>query len=397
MKNSLFLKLAFIALMAAAPILPAQDSDTIIIRTNVLVDGFPPPIPVHISGFSGEVDTVIKFDLLFMGFEQASPERARYLIQGKNSPGRVEGVVVDPIAKQTKLAKAFTGANTRAQVHALADDIAQTLTGKPGIAQTKIAFVGQPSGVGPGEIYVADYDGHGAQPVTQDGVIVAAPAWGGRSQVLYTSYKSGKPDIFKQNLATGARRPIARFNGLNTSVAVSPDGSRVAMILSKSGSPELYVSDIDGNSPRQLTTGKGVNASPCWSPNGRTLCYVSDRGGSAALYTIPAEGGAPSRLPTIGGNRPTEPDWSPDGKYIVFTSQWGDFAICLVPTEGPRRGQVTKLVAGQDPAWAPNSRAVIFTRSVNHRYVLSLLDVPSKQVKDIARISGSAAQPSWAR
>ncbi|MBI5385373.1 MAG: PD40 domain-containing protein [Verrucomicrobia bacterium] len=376
----------------------AATDDAIRIDREATASGldFPPAIPIHITGFSGEVDKTIKNDLFFMGFRLVSEKEARYLLQGKNEPGRVEGVLYDPFTKQTKVAKAFTGSGTRSQTHALADAVAQAAERIP-IAQTKIAFLVQPSGVGPGEIYVADYDGYSAQSVTQDGVIVAAPAWGKGSTLFYTSYKFGKPDIFSQNLSTGARKAVARFNGLNSSVAISADGRRLAMILGKSGNPDLYVSDIDGGNLRQLTTGKAVNASPCWSPDGRTICFCSDRTGVTALYTISAEGGALTRVPTTVG-RPTEPDWSPDGKYIVFTSQRrGGFDICVVSMDGSRRGQTTSLVEGEDPVWAPNSRAVVFARNVNHRHVLSLLDVPSKQVKDVARISGSASSPSWAR
>ncbi len=385
------------ALLTAAALTAWAAEQSLDIDREIDVLGFVKPIPVQVTGFSREAEAILKFDLLFMGFEFTAQDKARYLIQGKNSPGRIEGIVYDPIAKQTKLAKAFTGANLRAQVHALADDIAQTLTGKPGIAQTKIAFVAKPTGVGVGEIHVADFDGYNAQAVTQDRVIVAAPAWAGRGALFYTSYKFGKPDIFSQSLASGARKAVARFNGMNSSAAVSPDGRRLAMILSKSGNPQVYVGNLDGSDLRQLTSGKGVNACPCWAPDNQTLCFVSDRGGSPGLYTIPAGGGTPARLPTIGVGRPTEPDWSPDGKYIVFTSQYRrGFNICLVATSGPKRGDAVVLADGQDPAWAPNSRAVVFARSAGNLHVLSLLDVPTKQVKDIARISGSE-QPSWAR
>src|SRR5204863_5852831 len=108
--------------------------------------------------------------------------------------------------------------------------------------------------------------------------------------------------------------------------------------------------------------------------------------GRAALYTISAEGGEMQRLRTAGVLNTTEPDWSPDGKWIVFTAQMGNFEICFVPAAG---GDARVLVSGADPSWAPNSRAVIFTRQKGHARVLSLLDVPTKQVKDCSQILGS--------
>jgi Tol biopolymer transport system component len=56
-------------------------------------------------------------------------------------------------------------------------------------------------------------------------------------------------------------------------------------------------------------------------------------------------------------------------------------------------------VEGEDPSWAPNSRTLIFARRTGDGYILSLLDVPTKQVKDVSRISGSnsQSQPSWAK
>jgi TolB protein len=396
MKNHLLAAIGLALVVLAAPAGAAQDDTTIWVTGKVEVAGFPAPIPVHIAGFSGEADATIRFDLFFMGFKTVPQNEARYLIQGKNDASRVEGVVYDVNTKQSKFGQAFTGVNTRAQTHALADAIAKAL-GRDPIAQTRIAFVVQPTGVGPGEIFVADYDGRNAQPVTQDGVIVAAPAWGGKSQLFYTSYKFGKPDILTHDFSTGSRKAIVKFNGLNTSATVSPDGRHLAMILSKSGNPQLCVSGLDGSNPRQLTTGKGVNACPCWSPDNRTICFSSDRSGGVALYTVSMEGGTPVRVPTSGVGRPTEPDWSPDGKFIVFTSQARDFTICVVPMEGTQRGVAIPLVSGQDPAWAPNSRAVVYARHGRNGQVLALLDVPTKQSKDIAPISGNASQPSWGR
>ena len=245
------------------------------------------------------------------------------------------------------------------------------------------------------EIYQADYDGANATALTQDGAIVAAPCWvPGKRLLYYTSYKSGFPDIYSQDVTSGQRRVVARYSGLNTSAAISRDGARLAMILSKDGSPNLYVANADGTNPKALTHGKETASSPCWSPDGKAICFASRAEGTPALYLISPDGGAKRRLRTAGAASPTEPDWSPDGQWVVFTSLRSNFDICVVPAEG---GEAATLAGGEDPSWAPNSRTVIFTRVAKGRRSLSLLDVKTKQVKDVAQSLGSCSQPSWAR
>lgn len=166
------------------------------------------PIPVSISGFGSEVTDILKFDLYVQGFTFVSPDDAQYQIGG-SSAGNVTGRVLDRFSKSTVLSKSYTGSTLRQQAHVFSDDIVLAITGKKGIAQTKIAFkVEQPSGSG--EIYIADFDGYNAQAITHDHAIVAAPTWApGRRVLYYTSYKLGNPDIFYHNLSTGERRVIA--------------------------------------------------------------------------------------------------------------------------------------------------------------------------------------------
>ena len=57
----------------------------------------------------------------------------------------------------------------------------------------------------------------------------------------------------------------------------------------------------------------------------------------------------------------------------------------------------TILVRGEDPSWSSNSRTLIYARRTSGHYVLSLLDVYTKQVKDIRQISGSDSEPAWAK
>ena len=363
------------------------------INKEINAPGNTKPIFVSLSGFTGEAVQVLQFDLYVQGFAFTNAEAAQYLISGSNN-GNLQGKVSDNFSKHVLFSKAYSGAALRRQAHAFADDFVQALGRKP-IAQTKIAFKGE-SGQG-SEIYIADFDGHNAQSVTRDNTIVAAPCWVPRHLALYyVSYKLNHADIFYHNLSTGDRKAFARYGGSNISPAASPDGSRVAMILSKDGWTDLYVCNSDGTGLKRLTKSPQDESSPCWSPDGQWICYASKDRERRALSKISPEGGEPQRIPTVGVLSPTEPDWSPDNKWIAFTSQGAGFSICVVPATG---GTATVLVAGEDPSWSPNSRTLAYGRRQGGRYTLSLLDVPTKQVKDVSRFSGisSQSQPSWAK
>ena len=353
------------------------------------------PIPIALSGFTGEGAEVLKFDLTVQGFSFVSPDAAQYLVSGSDS-GAVTGSLTDKFAKRVLFSHSYNGASLRRQAHALSDDIVQAVTGKNGIGQTKIAYKVQPTGYGAGEIYVADFDGANAQRVTTDNAIVAKPAWvPGHLALYYTSYALGNPDIFYHSLTTGQRRKVAAYSGLNTSAAVSPAGARIAMVLSKSGSDNIWTCNADGTGLKQITFGV-EDSSPTWSPDGNWICFATKDNSRRRLAKVPAGGGSVQTLDTRGTPNPTEPDWSPDGKWIAFTSQMGDFNICVAPADGSAPPVV--LATGQNPSWAPNSRTLVYNHhATGYRQVLSVLDVFTKQYKDCVRATGNSSQPAWAK
>src|SRR5881628_571469 len=106
--RSASLLLLFSVILILAPTLHSAPQQEIDIPRAYDPNGWPRPVPVSISGFSGEVDSVLKNDLLFMGVENVSPDRAQYLISGSNA-GRVEGRVVARLTKNQILAKAYSG------------------------------------------------------------------------------------------------------------------------------------------------------------------------------------------------------------------------------------------------------------------------------------------------
>lgn len=348
-------------------------------------------IPIAITGFTGDALDVLRFDLSVLGMEIT--DAGDFTLSGSNN-GSVQGSLTQTGMNRPFFVRAYNGGSERAQAHALANDVVKELRQTAPIFQTKIAFVLERDVST--EICVSDYDGHNPVVVTHDNAQVDSPTWlpGGHG-LLYTSWMHLNTFIYEHNLSTGARRVFAGYPGPNLSAAVSPDGQRVAMILSKGGSPNLYVCDIDGGNLRQLTNTRQEDSSPTWSADSRELCFVC-RSGRAILEKIDAGGGEAARM-HIGGvyGNLTSPDWSPDGSKIAFTAGSRPFSIWVMPAAG---GEAEQLVTdGEDPCWAPNSRTIIFSQRRREKRVLCLLDVPTKHVKDVRPILGSCSEPSWAR
>jgi TolB protein len=384
------LRHSFLALLTALGISLSASSAEVVVS-----DVTSRAIPINVSGYSGDAKSVLEFDLYVAGFDLVAAAQAQYSLDGKSGAG-LEGVLADVNNKATLFNRSYPGGSTRAQAHALADDVVLAITGRKGVSRTKLVFKVQKDRIS--EVYASDFDGANPVQLTADGSIVAAPAWRpGRKSIVYTSYLAGNADIFSQDLTSGNRKALVRFSGSNISPAPSPDGSKLAMILSKAGSPDLWVSDAEGENPLRLTTTAADESSPCWSPDGSTLCVVSRESGFPQLYTVAASGGSMRRLTTAGVRNTTEPDWSPDGKWIAFTRSRGDyFDVCIVPAAG---GDAKVITEGEDPSWAPNSRTLVFTRRTTKfgPRKLSLLDWPTGHVKDVAQVAGSGSQPSWSR
>ncbi|PTX98103.1 biopolymer transporter Tol [Spartobacteria bacterium LR76] len=376
------MKRAVLLLFALAALAQAQEPATITIRkgdtTSVALKA--------IAGGDGAAATkVLQNDLDLSGlFSITPPERASYIISGNANGGSIEGQVVDQRGSVV-LQKSYSG-GTRAAVHQFADDIVETLTGKKGIASSKIAFVA--TRTGRKEIYTADYDGANVRQITNDGSISVAPALSADgSKLAYTGYQSGYADIYLIELASGARNRIIKFPGTNSGASFSPDGDRIACTLSKDGNPELYILGANGSGARRLTKTSGVESSPTWSPDGSQIIYSSDDRGGPQLYKIGAGGGSGQPIST-GYNYCTEPSWSPDGRKVAFTVRTGGFSIAVKDLQS---GATQILTAGEDPVFGADSRHVIFSNGSS----LILLDTQNGRQVPIVTGLGKVTEPTW--
>jgi TolB protein len=100
-----------------------------------------------------------------------------------------------------------------------------------------------------------------------------------------------------------------------SSVAWSPDSTEV--VYSMAGS--LWRQKMDSTSAQQITDGPGYDYQPDWSPDGKSVIYVSYQKDAMELWLLDLASGKSQQL-TTGGAVNVEPRWSPGGKQIVFVS-----------------------------------------------------------------------------
>jgi len=105
----------------------------------------------------------------------------------------------------------------------------------------------------------------------------------------------------------------------------SPDGTRIAFGSLRSGNGEIYVSNRDGSSVKQLTTFHGPSVqSLCWSPNGKRLAFVVSVNSQVQIYAIDSDGGEPMLIhsdPSLVTSMGASVSWSRDGNWIYFVSR----------------------------------------------------------------------------
>ena len=352
-----------------------------------------PRVGVSISGpLGGGVTEIVSADLKRTGMiSPVGSGSGDYLASGEAGESGVTGRLVNKKTGADVFSQTFNGKG-RAAAHQFADAITQALTGLPGFASSKLAFVAGTTQTQ--ELYLADIDGFNARAVTHDGTIRASPSLSrDATKLAYTSYKSGYPDVYLINHISGSRTRIAFFPGINTGPSFSPDGSLIALTLSKDGNPEIYTMSTSGGSLTRITRTRGAETSPSWSPTGDRLVYSSDDRGSPQLFISSASGVSDMDHLVTGNSYCTKPDWSPDGKWIAFTTRLGGQFQIGVYDVARRTAQLITTTGGQDPAWTRDSRHLVYSN--NGR--LHLLDTVSRQSLPIETAVSGCGEPTVSR
>ena len=285
--------------------------------------------------------------------------------------------------------------------HKVADTVYGRITGEGGYFDSRVVFVAEsgPKDRRQKRVAIMDYDGANIQFLTDASSIVLAPRISrAGDQVIYTSYETGKPEIFLLDVATVSRRRLdLAAEAMTFSPRFSPDGRSIVFSLSQGGNTDIYRTTVRGGAITRLTSTPSIETAPSFSPDGSRVVFESDRSGSQQIYVMDAAGGEPTRI-SFGKGRYGTPVWSPRGDLIAFTKQAnGRFHIGVMRIDGSEERLLTASFLDEGPTWSPNGRVIMFTRETQGaagQPALYSVDVSGRNLRRVP-IDGAASDPAW--
>lgn len=208
----------------------------------------------------------------------------------------------------------------------------------------RIAYVEMPG------VYVVNRDGSNRKKVSD--AMAFSTAWDRvRPGVIYTAVgetfasESTEVDIISIDVDRNFVKKLTLDGKNNAFPSPSPDGKWIVFRSGRSGHKNLYIMDAvhgEKNGLKRLTEGPWSDTMCNWSPDGEWIAFASDRhdpgSGSFEIYLIHPNGTGLRKLIQSGsGGRTNHPYFSPDGKSLVFTSDYA--GISAEPISNPHHYQ----------------------------------------------------------
>lgn len=181
-------------------------------------------------------------------------------------------------------------------------------------------------------LYVADGDGQHERALLRpdsldyNGVFSSDGKW-----IIFTSERDGSADIYRIHPDGGGMERLTDSPAFDDQGALSPDGSTLAFVSSRDGGfANIWLLDLATRQVRPLAKANAGSFRPSWSPDGRWIAFSSDRGTqrarwdggweliqSNALYVVHPDGSSLRRLTALDGYAGS-PKWSSDGHRLIF-------------------------------------------------------------------------------
>ena len=182
-------------------------------------------------------------------------------------------------------------------------------------------------------LFVSNADGTAERPLLEADSLDYNPVWSRDGQwIVFTSERNGSADLYRVKPdGTGLLR-LTDNPAYDDQADLSPDGQKLVFVSTRAdGTADLWIRDLKTNRETPLTSGRGGDFRPAWSPDGKWIAFSSDRGTKvkrdgggqwwvqlqlADIYIIHPDGSALKRL-TNSGNFCGGPRWTRDSSHVI--------------------------------------------------------------------------------
>ena len=255
------------------------------------------------------------------------------------------------------------------------------------------------------DIYIMDAKGENIKQITDN--FPGDDSWPHWSpvneEIVFTSNQhDGVANVYLLNVRTGDQKQFTNFNYRTAYPKWSPGGTKIAFFSATReeippGFQLIWRMKLDGADLEVVVVDGEINNQPAFSPNGKWIAFTSEKDANVEIYSMNINTRQIIRLT----NHPEvdyQPDWSPDGERIVFVSHRdGNPDIYTMAANGE---QLIKLTKSQRiemwPAWSPDGSQIAFEQeTLDGRYEIHVVDNNGKNRIKVADLPFANGFPTW--